>query len=463
MDGGDRKSHSRPPALQLVVRIGRKTEAVPLADSGSVGLGRAVECAIQINDAAVSRQHLQFHTHMGSVEVEDLGSENGTVLLHGARASRCDDETQQRLIPFRRSALEVGDTLRVGPAAITLEIRTNPQDLAPDGACPAGPRVLLDRAMIAAYDTIARAARSDISVLILGETGVGKEIMAETLHQRSRRSEERFLLLNCAALPENLLESELFGHERGAFTGAHSAKIGLLEATRGGTVFLDEVGELPPATQAKLLRVLEERKVMRLGATQARPIDVRFVTATNRDLARQVKNGEFRSDLYHRISGLVVRIPPLRERPAEIEPFARHFLSRACSELAQPEPELDAGALEALKRHGWSGNVRELKNAMERAAVLAEDGVIRAEHLSLEASVEEALAEEDFDDPTLVRTMPGWHTAPADSERVERLRVMKAIEACNGNQTRAAQVLGVSRQTLINRLEKWNLPRPRKR
>jgi transcriptional regulator with PAS, ATPase and Fis domain len=196
------------------------------------------------------------------------------------------------------------------------------------------------------------------------------------LHRASPRRDGPFLRLNCAALPESLLESELFGHERGAFTGAHALKIGLLEATDGGTVFLDEIGELPLGTQAKLLRVLEERIVTRVGSTKTKRIDVRFVTATNRDLSKEVKNGRFRGDLYYRISGLVVRLPALRQRPSEVEPLARHFLRGFCERSGQPEPELLAPALERLKAHQWPGNVRELKNVMERAALLANHGVI---------------------------------------------------------------------------------------
>jgi DNA-binding NtrC family response regulator len=452
----------RPPPprrFEVVVRFGTRSDVISLPETGVLGVGRSLESSIQINDPAVSRQHLQLCAAPERVEVVDLGSANGTLLLTGGVTPCSDDVTNQRLTPYQRCPLELGDSLRIGPAVLTLQ-RISPARAVVVGE---GPPVLLEPAMQTAYDLVTRAAQTDISVLILGETGVGKEIMAETVHRRSRRAQRRFLLLNCAALPENLLESELFGHERGAFTGAQSAKVGLLEATDGGTVFLDEIGELPPATQAKLLRVLEDGRVLRVGATSAREIDVRFVTATNRDLQRLVREGSFRADLYHRISGLVVKIPPLRERQREIEPLARFFLRQFCERTSGAEPALSAEALGALAAHGWPGNVRELKNVMQRAALLEEGAVVQPRHLALD--LDEPVSSGDGgrgrgDDSIAA----GKRATPAHGiDSGERQRLVQAIEACAGNQTRAAKVLGVSRQTLINRLVKWNLPRPQKR
>jgi transcriptional regulator with PAS, ATPase and Fis domain len=320
------------------------------------------------------------------------------------------------------------------------------------------------------YDLATRAAASDISVLVLGETGVGKEVMAETIHRRSPRADHPFLRLNCAALPESLLEGELFGHERGAFTGAHATKAGLLESTDRGTVFLDEIGELPLGTQAKLLRVLEERTVLRLGATKSRRIDVRFVTATNRELGREVRAQRFRGDLYYRITGLVVRIPPLRDRRAEIEPLARHFLREFCLRGRQPEPHLTVEAASKLYDYHWPGNVRELRNVIERATLLATEGQIDREHVMLEPPMPEVdLADaDDFEAVTKVTQALDVRRRSADASKgeptreTERDRVMRALESCGGNQTRAAKMLGVSRRTLINRLEEFQLPRPKK-
>jgi transcriptional regulator with GAF, ATPase, and Fis domain len=301
-------------------------------------------------------------------------------------------------------------------------------------------------------------------------------VLAETVHRRSPRAAHPFLRLNCAARPESLLEGELFGHERGAFTGAHALKVGLLESTDKGTVFLDEIGELPLGTQAKLLRVLEERTVIRLGSTKPRHIDVRFVTATNRDLGREVRAGRFRGDLYYRITGLVVRIPPLRQRRAEIEPLARHFLREFCARSSQLEPILTSEAIARLNAYDWPGNVRELRNVMERAALLATDGRIGRDQVLLEPVDEAHLidGDDEFEAITRVEQLPGAGLAgprPASSApslstslpgETERDRIVRALEVCGGNQTRAAKMLGVSRRTLINRLEEFGLPRPKK-
>jgi two-component system, NtrC family, response regulator AtoC len=457
-----------PPSsrLELVVNTGRKSEVFPVDGVSVVGIGRDVENTIRVDDPSVSRQHLKLHPAGDMVEVEDLGSANGTLLVRGA--VDMDEEetgpgTAHRLPPHQRLPMRVGDMLRVGPAVISLQSRRRSSQSQLRGkGISARSKVLVDPEMKNAHELVTRAASSDVSVLILGETGVGKELMAETVHQQSRRASRPFLLLNCAALPESLLESELFGHEKGAFTGAHQSKVGLLESTDGGTVFLDEIGELGLGTQAKLLRVLEERTLLRVGGTKARRIDVRFVTATNRDLAREARAGRFRNDLYYRISGLVVRIPPLRKRPTEIEPFARHFLREFSRHLGQPEPFLSPGAIAALTGYSWPGNVRELKNVIERAVLIATDGVIARDHVLLDP---DELESDDVlvapDAPTQVFERPKEESG--DVSQDERQRLIRALEECGGNQTRAAKQLGISRRTLINRIEQWQLPRPKKR
>jgi two-component system response regulator AtoC len=466
-----------PPSsvrFDLIVRLGEKVDVVPLHEDRPLGIGRSSQNGLQVDDPAVSRQHLQFYRKGDLIEVEDLGSANGSLLVRGSLSTLIEGEERElRLAPHHRITMGIGDSVRIGSTVLGLQLKTglNHTRLKP-GRSLTGPRVLVDPGMQQCYELVGRAARSDIPVLILGETGAGKEVMAETVHRQSRRSSQRFLLLNCAALTETLLESELFGHEKGAFTGAHSSKAGLLEATDGGTVFLDEIGELPMGTQAKLLRVLEERSVLRVGATKPRPINVRFVTATNRDLQQQIRLQRFRNDLYYRISGLVIRIPALRQRPSEIEPLARHFLRAFCETLNQREPFLSGEALAVLQGYPWPGNVRELKNVLERAALIAEHGVIRPEHILLDPPIptdDESPMSVDFDGPTQVNqriVLPAAassNQAPPSSENDQRQRVIDALEACGGNQTRAAQMLGVSRRTLINRLERWNLPRPKKR
>jgi transcriptional regulator with PAS, ATPase and Fis domain len=313
--------------------------------------------------------------------------------------------------------------------------------------------VVGDPAMQQTYELATRVAAGDISVLLLGETGAGKEILADFIHRASPRTKKPLVRLNCAALSEALLESELFGHERGAFTGAASAKAGLLETAQGGSVFLDEVGELPAAIQAKLLRVLEDRQVQPVGSLRPRPIDVRFIAATNRDLEADVERGAFRRDLYFRLNGVSLVVPPLRERPSEIEPLARLFLEQACARLKQPVPEIGAEALAAMKRHAWPGNVRELKNVLDRAALLAQGGPIGLAHLPPLASAP----------PPPPPARPPDADLRTDMAALERQRILDALESCAGNQTQAAKLLGMPRRTLVKRLAAYAIPRPRKR
>ncbi len=358
--------------------------------------------------------------------------------------------------------------------------------------------------MDAVHEIVAQVAEGDLSVLITGETGVGKELCAEQIHRLSPRAAGPFIKFNCSALVESLIESELFGHERGAFTGAMNASPGLLETGHGGTVFLDEIGELPLGVQAKLLRVIEERIVRRVGATAGKKIDVRFVFATNRDLLEEVASGRFRRDLYYRINGLTISIPPLRERRSEIVPLARAFANRARGGAA-----IGFGneVVTALEQHSWPGNVRELRNTVERAVLLSSGGAIRPSHLVLAPPREapkptresqttmpvERVSSEDeaafrASEPTMRPSetyIRGSEPALRPSEaamrpsesamrrsesslasevaELERKRIIEALERYGGNQTQVARELGISRGTLIARLDQYGLRRPRKR
>jgi DNA-binding NtrC family response regulator len=333
--------------------------------------------------------------------------------------------------------------------------------------------------------TIARVAASEISVLVLGETGVGKEVLARAIHARSPRAARPLVCLNCAALSESLLESELFGHEKGAFTGAVQAKAGLLESASGGTVFLDELGEMPLSLQAKLLRVIEQREVMRVGSVRPRPIDVRFIAATNRDLEAEIEAGRFRRDLYFRLNGFSIEIPPLRERTGEIAKLARAFVEQACHRSHRTTvPALTPELLSVLERHRWPGNIRELRNIMERAVLLTSGDRITLE--SLPVQMMGRSSERPRAMPSPDRKAPPMATmAPSKAESVdpeethqmaapemdaainavtdERERIVLALRACQGNQTKAAELLGISRRTLVSRLTEYDLPRPRRK
>jgi DNA-binding NtrC family response regulator len=384
----------------------------------------------------------------------------------------CDEpRARQTLERLERRLGERGLRVRKGLAVFPADGRT-PETLmaqacrgvwghAAEGAL--GNVIVADPAMQRLYRLVERVAAGNVSVLLLGETGVGKEVVAEAVHRLSPRAKQPFLRLNCAAFTETLLESELFGYEKGAFSGAAQTKPGLLETAQGGTVFLDEVGEMPLSLQAKLLRVIEERRVMRVGGLKDRPIDVRFVAATNRDLSAEIVAGRFRQDLYYRLDGISLVIPPLRDRRGEIEELARLFIARATPEGTRP-PQLTPAALELLRAYEWPGNIRELRNVIERAVLLSVDGVIAPEQLPVDKMragfvrvAPPAVAAASAPVPVALQPEP-----PRGDDDGERQRVIEALQQCAGNQTHAARLLGISRGTLLARLNAYNLPRPRK-
>jgi two-component system, NtrC family, response regulator AtoC len=314
---------------------------------------------------------------------------------------------------------------------------------------------------------LSRVAAGNISVLITGETGVGKEVFARAVHELSTRASQRLVTVNCAALTESLLESELFGYERGAFTGAVQAKAGLIESADRGTVFLDEIGEMPLAVQAKLLRVLEQRQVLRLGSLNPRAIDVRFIAATNRDLDAHVARGAFREDLYFRVNGFSLCIPPLRERVDEIEPLALAFVARYAQELGVNAAPISAEAMDLLRRYAWPGNVRELRNMIERAVLLSRGSPIELHHLAADKMMRTLRTSPGSGAP--LAPPPPSATRPAhglerpSTPTLTREQLVMALEQCAGNQSQAARLLGVSRKRLIANIEEHALPRPRKR
>jgi two-component system, NtrC family, response regulator AtoC len=294
-----------------------------------------------------------------------------------------------------------------------------------------------------------RAAASMLSVLLLGETGVGKDVLAERIHRASPRAGGPFLRLNCAALSPTLLASELFGHEKGAFTGATSTQPGLLQSASGGTVFFDEIGDLPLDLQAQLLVVLERREVLPVGAVRPRQIDVRFIAATNRNLLEDVAAGAFRRDLYHRLNGVTLEVPPLRERVTEIEGLARQFAHRAATSIRRTPPAISAEVLAALRAYAWPGNIRELRTVIDRAVLLGSDGAIAL------ADIAPAIAPASPAAPP--ETTSGRIAAVAPCEQTQ---IVETLARCGGNQSRAAKMLGISRNTLIARIEKYGIARP---
>jgi DNA-binding NtrC family response regulator len=422
----------------------------------------------------------------------------------------CETAPEQAQVVIKRLRQALS---RIGPAP-RIGLASYPRDghdasgLIIAAAPPAGaagpvvelpePALARSPAMHDVHRLVERIAASDISVLVLGETGVGKERIAEALHRHSPRASRPLVRLNCAALSESLLESELFGHERGAFTGAQERKQGLLESAEGGTVFLDEVGDMPLPTQVKLLRVLEERKVRLVGGLKPIAIDVRFVAATNRDLEREIARGGFRQDLYFRLNGASVLIPPLRERPEEIHGLVARFIAEACARMRRAGvPACTVEALALLRSYPWPGNVRELRSVIERAVVLCDANAISLAHLPTE-KMSAHFARRELTPPPVqagaaaqasplaARTPapvdppapPVAHPAAAVPQALrgrlsrqvreellaqERQRIVEALAACGGNQTEAAALLGMSRRTLISRIAEYGLPRPRKR
>jgi DNA-binding NtrC family response regulator len=332
---------------------------------------------------------------------------------------------------------------------------------------PLGPSVALGPSMQRVREMASRAASSPINVLILGECGVGKDVLAQFVHKLSPRAGKPFVALNCAGLSETLMDSELFGHEKGAFTGATSAKVGLLESANGGTVFLDEIGDMPMSMQAKLLRVIESREVRPVGGLKARPLDVRFVSATNKDLEAAVVKGEFRTDLVYRLNGLTLAVPPLRERTDEVPALAESFVAAACQGMGRDaNVRVRADALEHLLRYRWPGNIRELKNVMERAVAMCDGDEITPEHLPLEKM---SVVSDGYVD--LKRATPVAPTAAINqnlpplsdaTKLAERQRMVEALVASHGNQTRAAQLLGMPRRTFVSKLDQYHIPRPQK-
>ena len=427
----------------LLVIDGAALQVVPLPSSGILTIGRASRCDVVIDSGSVSRHHANLA--IGSeIQIEDAGSSNGTFV------------DSAKLPPDHPVRLAVGVPFLVG--AVTLMVQTR-----------AGSRreTATRSSLLAALEQSAsRISLGRLSVLVIGETGVGKERFAERIHEMSPRRTASFVRINCSAISEPLLEAELFGNEA-------ANKAGGLELADGGTAFLSDIDQLPPTLQHKLLRAIEDAAVRRGNAPRARPVDVRYVASTSKDLGAEVDAGRFRRDLYFRLAGATFAIPPLRERRDEVLPLAEQFVASASAPMGRSF-SLSEDAKQWLTAHDWPGNIRELRNACERAVLLATGTLIERHHLTTiddpaSRPVDQrvrARASATIPPPFAIRA-PSAADMPtqvrATVAELEKQRILEALERCAGNQTRAAEMLGISRRTLINRLDEYGIARPRKR
>jgi len=317
------------------------------------------------------------------------------------------------------------------------------------------------------YKLVGQISQSDITVLLRGESGTGKELLARAIYHHSLRASQPFLPINCAAIPDTLLESELFGHEKGSFTGAISRRIGKLEQCQGGTVFLDEIGDMSLPTQAKLLRVLQERTFERLGGMETLKVDVRFIVATNKDLEAAIANGQFREDLYYRLNVVSITLPPLRDRKEDIPDLVSYLLKKFNQELKKRASGISPGAMKKILAYGWPGNVRQLDNVLKRAMVLCQGEWVLEDQLVLEKAWEKAAEEEPLGKKPLENLIdilfeelsktPGTSQETDMISVIEKGLILRALQKTRGNQLRAAQLLGMNRSTLRGKMEKYHI------
>jgi transcriptional regulator with GAF, ATPase, and Fis domain len=425
------------PCFRVQVLVGPEAGAEAMSHDGRLIVGTGEGATLRLSDPTVSRFHLELEATGGGIAVRDLGSTNGTTF--GA--------VQVREVVVRQSIeLDVGRTrLRLSLDGTRATVETSV-------AGGFGELIGGSPAMRAVYTALERAAPTSAPVLITGESGTGKELAARGVHVKSPRADQPFEVVDCGGLPPTLIESELFGHERGAFTGAGAEHEGAFERADGGTLFLDELGELPLELQPKLLRALGEREIRRVGGKKAQRVDVRIVAATNRDLRRQVNGGQFRADLYYRLAVIEVRMPPLRERLDDLPLLVRALLDAIAVERGfDIHLEPDADLLAPLARHGWPGNVRELRNYLEQLVILRVAPPLGGRPEGGRPAPRESTSWEGLDE------LPLRAAKAALSERFERHYVARILEQAGGNVAEAARRAGVDRVTLFRTIRRHGL------
>ncbi len=441
-----------PKAAPAAVRLRRGAEAAPGPAPSSTVLARVLATgeAVLANDAAVDGRLRAAHSLAGAGATRILcapialaGRISGALYVAAGAGSRPLAESELRLVTLvaRQLALAAENLRR---QELVLAENRSLRDQAAGDLCIVGPSPQLARVL----EMARRAARTDVTVLITGETGTGKELIARAIHEWSARRRQPFIAVNCGAIPATMVESELFGHEKGAFTGAAERRLGRFELARDGTLFLDEIGELPFELQVKLLRVLEEKSFYRVGGSKEISSDVRVIAATNRDLAERARAGRFRDDLFYRIRVLEIAVPPLRERREDIRPIAEHLLARLAAESGRPRPDLGAEVAARLAAYDWPGNVRELRNVLERALILGAGDVLAADDVLPElAGAERAAAE-----------LGAAGARPLASLRdLEKEHIRAVLVATGWNKSRAAEILGIGRTNIYEKIKLYGL------